>query len=265
MRFLIVGYGFVGKATEYLLQRVVDKENIFIQDPALGMLCEETDFDYTFLCVPTPNKGRELDISLLQQVFNEYKEKNTGDIIIRSTIGPDQVDLFEGAIIMPEFLRERSWKEDVDSTTLPFIIGCVGGSYNVNKMYEFVSMFDLLKIVTMLTPKEASFFKLARNSALAMRVALANEYKEMCDRMEIDYKEIEKLLQLDPWTGGTHWQAPGPDGMPGFGGTCFPKDLTHMASMCYNTYNILETALEQNTIRRCNYELTRQATKKLDD
>lgn len=250
MRFLIVGYGFVGKATEYLLSKITDAENIFIHDPALGYVNDSTDMDYTFLCVPTPSNGSCLDVSLLETVWTEYDAVMEGSIVIRSTIGPDQVKKFPGAIIMPEFLRERSWKQDVDDVSLPFVIGCLGTTFNPKKMYELVSQFDMLKDVTILTPKQASMFKLARNSALAMRVALANEYYDICQREGMDYSDIRDLLTSDVWTGGTHWDVPGPDGEAGFGGTCFPKDLTHMSSLCYNEHNIMNEALEQNIIRR---------------
>ena len=240
MKVLIVGYGFVGKATEYLLTKV--GAEISVYDPPLGFDSANSEVDYVFLCVPTPLKGDKLDTTILEEVYQQFNNKQ---VVIRSTIGPDQVEKFPDAIIMPEFLRERSWKEDVDNPNLPLVIGFPG------EVHEgFVSTFNNVKTPTVLGAKGASMFKLARNASLAMRVALANDFYEICQKHGIQYNEVANLLQTDIWLGGTHWQVPGPDGELGFGGNCFPKDLTHIANLCYNTYNPMATALTQNKLRR---------------
>tara|TARA_B100000497_G_scaffold127347_1_gene168818 strand:+ start:515 stop:1246 length:732 start_codon:yes stop_codon:yes gene_type:complete len=241
MNVAIIGYGFVGKATEYLLE----KTNCTVQlhDPKKYLLCDFDTVEYAFVCVPTPTTGNELDISILQSVYEEYKDKC--QLIIRSTIGPEQVSLFPKAYMMPEFLRERCWKTDVDDPALPLIIGMDETDDELVELFENVN-----KTVNICKPKEASMFKLMRNAALAMRVAVANEFYEICNREEVDYEFVSNLLAADAWTGGTHWNVPGPDGKLGFGGSCFPKDLTHMRTLCYNGFNIFDTALKINDERR---------------
>ena len=240
---LIVGYGFVGKATEYLLAS--SGVNINIHDPAAGHPYVPAEADYIFLCVPTPldRTGGKLNMSILRQVYDEWR--GCGKIVIRSTIGPDQLEDFPDAIIMPEFLREKNWKEDVDNKDLPLIIG----SKKIDPKLVWIFR-NTTKEIIHLKPKEASMFKLARNTALAMRVALANEYYDICERERINYNAIENLLSTDVWIGGTHWKVPGPDGNLGFGGSCFPKDLTHMSSLCYNKCNMMLDALMINETRR---------------
>lgn len=240
MKALIVGYGFVGKATEYLLQKI--NAEISIYDPPLGFTSEVENVDYVFLCVPTPLKNKSLDTTILEEVYEQFNKKQ---VVIRSTIGPDQVDKFPDAIIMPEFLRERFWKEDVDNPELPLVIGFPG-----EVLEGFVASFNSVKNPTVLGAHGASMFKLARNATLAMRVAIANDFYEMCERYNINYNDLANLLEQDIWIGGTHWQVPGPDGKFGFGGNCFPKDLTHTSGLCYNGYNHMKTALEQNKIWR---------------
>lgn len=241
MNVAIVGYGFVGQATEYLLQKT--HCSIQIHDPYKNLICDFDNVEYAFLCVPTPLNGKDLDISILKEVYNEYKDKC--QLIIRSTIGPDQVSEFSAAYIMPEFLREKHWKADVDDANLPLILGMNGIDG------EFGEIFDNIgKTVHLCSPKEASMFKLMRNTALAMRVALANEFYEICNRESLDYATMAEMLKTDAWTGGTHWDVPGPDGKLGFGGNCFPKDLTHMANLCYNDLNIMKVALNINDVRR---------------
>ena len=56
---LIVGYGFVGKATEYFLTKYCSLQPE-IYDPYLNMThLENEEWDFVFLCVPTnPKDGR---------------------------------------------------------------------------------------------------------------------------------------------------------------------------------------------------------------
>lgn len=246
MRILIVGYGFVGTATKYLFK---EKVTTYIHDPAIGYTYDRDDsLDYIFLCVPTelnPYDGR-LDTGILTQAYNQWRSR--GNIVIRSTIGPDQVELFPDAIMMPEFLREAHWKEDVDDPLLPVIASD----------YSFVHKLQTMlpnKKCWYLRPKEAMMYKLARNSALAMKVSLANHFFEICKENKIDYNTVMYMLKNDTGLGSTHWQVPGPDGQYGFGGKCLPKDLTHMASLCYTKDNIMEVALGDNLMRRIRGEI----------
>ena len=242
MNILIVGYGFVGTATEYLFRDTGIK--IHIEDPAHNYIfMEDEDLDYIFLCVPT-NPDREtgkLDISLLTEVYNYWKDK--GKIVIRSTIGPDQVDLFPEAIMMPEFLREKHWQKDVDDPVIPIIASD----------YKFTDKLQELlpnKTCWYLRPKDAMMYKLARNTALAMKVAVANQLYEICERYNMDYPSLEYMLKEDLALGYSHWEVPGHDGKLGFGGKCLPKDLTHMSTLCYSDTNIFQQALDENMIRR---------------
>ena len=151
-----------------------------------------------------------------------------------------------GAIIMPEFLREKHWKEDIDDPNIDILIG----GYNCDEFVDLMSCGN--KFVKQVTPCEASAIKMFRNAALAVKVGLANDFKNICEVQDIDYKVIREFLENDENLGGTHWAVPGPDQKEGFGGTCLPKDLTHASSLLYNTHNIMNTALEANKKRRDN-------------
>ena len=249
----IVGYGFVGKATEYFFQNHVKKKpKILIHDPKLGhKITNWKGIEYAFICVPTPLLGskraqrRRLDTEIVDEVCKKvYRKVNR--IIIRSTIGPDQTAKYTknyGAVIWPEFLREKHWQEDVDNPDLPIVVG----GY---LMDHFVKLIRCHKKMWAVKPEEAAMMKIARNAALAVKVDLANEFKNICDGWDMNYNNIAAFLSLDPNLGKTHWEVPGPDGKVGFGGTCLPKDLTHASSLCYNSDNILKVASDANKRRR---------------
>tara|TARA_B100001758_G_scaffold215416_1_gene201066 strand:- start:452 stop:1213 length:762 start_codon:yes stop_codon:yes gene_type:complete len=245
-KYAIIGYGFVGKATEYLLQKHIDgQQEIFIHDPDLGHKINNwAEIDYAFICVPTNLNHGKLDTSIIDNILSTLY---VGIIpVIRSTIGPDQCVNYanKGCIIMPEFLREKHWKEDVDDPNIDILIG----HHNHDDFVDLMSCGS--KYVKPVTPCQASAIKLFRNAALAMKVALANDFKNICEAYDIKYDAIQEYLENDENLGGTHWAVPGPDGKVGFGGTCLPKDLTHASSLCYTDFNIMNTAIWANKHRR---------------
>ena len=127
----IIGYGFVGNATEYLFDSFYPGTEIQIHDPDKGHEIEDWNgIQYAFICVPTNLKGNKLETSIIDKVLKGLSERScAGEIVpvIRSTIGPDQALEYAknyGAIMMPEFLREKHWKQDVIDTNIPILIGC---------------------------------------------------------------------------------------------------------------------------------------------
>lgn len=231
---VIIGYGFVGKATEYMLSHYT-AANIEVYDPPLDKTnCDWNNAEYGFICVPTPEpaNGTSLDLSAVTEAY-ELCLSNNITPVIRSTIGPDQVAQFPRAIMMPEFLREAHWEHDV--IAIPHII--LGNDTN----NEIGTLFADGKQVIHTDAITAMMYKLARNAVLATKVIIANQLSEVCDHTGTDYDQLVSLLNIDNTIGLTHWAVPGPDGNAGFGGKCFPKDLLHMSSLCpdvgHNIFN----------------------------
>jgi UDP-glucose 6-dehydrogenase len=243
--FAIIGYGFVGKGTEYLLNICGQSTNVRIHDPAHDLeISNWKHIDYGFLCVPTPQgTDGELDLSILTEVYNMMLDNDVVPVI-RSTIGPDQVGLFPKAIMMPEFLREANWISDVeDINTL-----IIGG----DRASELTPVFSRVKSVQVTTAVTAAMYKLSRNALLATKVVLANHIKQVCDSMGADYDQLTEMYQLDNTIGQSHWSVPGPDGKMGFGGKCFPKDLSHMSALCDSDNNLFEHVEKINSEIRGN-------------
>jgi len=49
--------------------------------------------------------------------------------------------------------------------------------------------------------------------------------KQVCDIVDVDFDKVVEYALYDERLGKSHLSVPGPDGNPGFGGHCFPKDL----------------------------------------
>jgi UDPglucose 6-dehydrogenase len=85
--------------------------------------------------------------------------------------------------------------------------------------------------------------KYVTNIHLAVKVALANEFYQICQALDsqganIDYDKVIEYATLDKRLGNSHWKVPGPmpaddTGEPafGFGGSCFVKDINALISI----------------------------------
>ena len=77
----------------------------------------------------------------------------------------------------------------------------------------------------------------------------------MCGGLELDYDKVIEYATYDERLGLSHWGVPGPDGDRGFGGHCFPKDLSALISLTkeLNTKNnVLVATQETNNEVRSN-------------
>jgi UDPglucose 6-dehydrogenase len=70
--------------------------------------------------------------------------------------------------------------------------------------------------------------KYVTNLYLATKVSFFNDMFRLCQKVGSDYASVIETVLLDPRIGKSHYMVPGPDGDYGFGGHCFPKDLSAM-------------------------------------
>jgi UDPglucose 6-dehydrogenase len=68
--------------------------------------------------------------------------------------------------------------------------------------------------------RTAELIKYAANAFLATKITFINEIADLCERVGADVQEIARAIGLDNRIGAKFLHAG-----PGFGGSCFPKDL----------------------------------------
>lgn len=227
---IIQGQGVVGQATELFLKNFNPSIDIIFNDPPKGIFVNNeawTEAEYLIICVNT-----DLDDSLpipenstanVDSAINEALEKGfRGKIVLRSTSSVESVqkllDFFgEDLIVWPEYIREATWQEDAVN---PSVI-VLGG--NAKEFSDLVASYPGLTIIT--DPLEAMIAKLSTNTFLAMKVIFANQVSELCNAQGASYDVVKQLLTHEGRLGFSHWSVPGADGMPGFSGKCFPKDV----------------------------------------
>lgn len=238
----IVGKGFVGGA---MYENLKDAFNVLVWDTDASKRNVEKfdDFvngsDIIFVCVPTPMKDTgECDTFIVASVIDDIAQIDRRKyVVIKSTVTPGTTERLSKDFQMtigfnPEFLTEANAYSDFRNQRL-IVIGADDqglAAVMTQLYYEFNAKVDNHAHVVQRTTKEAELFKYLANCFLATKVIFANEFKALCDKVDVDYGKIAELAVLDKRLGHTHWRVPGPDGKYGFGGSCFPKDSSALLS-----------------------------------
>jgi len=233
MKIGIVGYGFVGQA---LRKGLEDDVECIVVDPKLKTNIndlQEFKPDMVFICVPTPmNDDGSQNIEIVNNVIEEINKFDSNLLIIlKSTILPKHVKgiskICENLVVNPEFLREKFADDDfINSEIIVF-----GGSKdNCKKISEFYKKHTkcICKEHIFTDDISASLIKYTINSFLALKVIFFNEIKSVFDNLNShnDWLSFINALSKDKRIGDSHMSVPGPDGKYGFGGACFPKDVS---------------------------------------
>jgi nucleotide sugar dehydrogenase len=231
----IIGNGFVGSAIVagfglHSEIKVYDKQ----PNKSIDTFQEVLNCDFVFVCLPSPmdsNNHGMLDLSIIDSVFEQISNQNRRNdniFIIKSTVTPGTTDKYIeqypnlNIIFNPEFLTERAARLDfINSSRI--VLG--GQEHNLKKVYElYRDRFPFVKIVVTDT-KSAEFIKYMCNCFFATKISFMNEMKQLSDALSLDWEDIMNGFVSDGRIGNSHLDVPGHDGMLGFGGKCFPKDI----------------------------------------
>lgn len=123
----------------------------------------------------------------------------------------------------PEFLREGSAVEDFMRPNR-VVIGADSEKAVaiVKEIYRPLTLNETPFVITSL--ETAELIKYACNAFLATRVSFINEMANLCEKVGADVHQVARAMGLDERIG-PRFLHPG----PGFGGSCFPKDLVALA------------------------------------
>jgi len=126
----------------------------------------------------------------------------------------------------PEFLKEGDAVNDFMKPAR-IVLGCddpEGVEVLRNLYAPFVRTNDRIMVMD---PASAELAKYAANAMLATRVSFMNELSRLAEEVGADIDKVRRSIGADPRIGPKFLFAG-----PGFGGSCFPKDiraLTHTA------------------------------------
>jgi len=119
----------------------------------------------------------------------------------------------------PEFLREGRAIDDFMNPDR-VVIG-VESEKAKEKMLELYKPLSGRTEILVTSIESSELIKHASNSFLAMKISYINAVSNICERTNADIKEVARGMGLDKRIG-SHFLEAG----VGFGGSCFPKDLS---------------------------------------
>ncbi|UCG14216.1 MAG: UDP-glucose/GDP-mannose dehydrogenase family protein [Deltaproteobacteria bacterium] len=143
----------------------------------------------------------------------------------------------------PEFLREGSAIEDFMRPNR-VVIGAESDQA-VAIMKDLFNPLYLIETPFVITDVEtAEMIKYASNAFLATKISFINEMANICERVGADVHQVAKGMGLDRRIG-PKFLHPG----PGFGGSCFPKDLKAIDRIGYDheySFEIVKAVIRVN-------------------
>ncbi len=192
-----------------------------------------------FIAVGTPQASDgSVDLSAILDVANTIGRAMDGYrvVVMKSTVPVGTHKKVAEAIRLktdhpfdyvsnPEFLKEGAAVEDF---TRPdrVVIGATNPAV-VEIMRElYASFMRRDERILVMDPASAEMTKYAANAMLATRISFMNEIAGLCERVGADVESVRRGIGSDSRIGSAFLFA----GV-GYGGSCFPKDVTALESM----------------------------------
>ena len=196
-----------------------------------------SEADCIIACVPTPlTSKREPDLQYIEKTAESIAETlRPGQLVaLESTTYPGTTEevllarFEEGGLKVGEdyFLayspeREDPGNEQFSTKTIPKVVGGTTADCLLVARVLYGQIID--QIVAVSSTQTAELLKLLENIYRSVNIALVNELKLLCDRMDIDVWEVIDAASTKPF-GFTPFY-PG----PGLGGHCIPIDPFYLA------------------------------------
>jgi UDPglucose 6-dehydrogenase len=219
--------------------------------------------DAVFIAVGTPSRRGDghADLTYVYQAARGIAQALTGYAVVvtKSTVPVgtgDEVermirearpDLRFAVASNPEFLREGAAIEDFKRPDR-IIIGADDESARavMTDIYRPLCAGHIPLIFT--TRRTAELTKYAANAFLATKITFINEIADLCEAVGAEIRDVSKGIGFDTRIGHRFL-----DAGPGFGGSCFPKDVSALIKTAHDhgtSLRIAETVAEVNERRK---------------
>jgi UDPglucose 6-dehydrogenase len=166
---------------------------------------------------------------------------------IRRRLGELRPELTIIVCSNPEFLREGSAIRDFTHPDR-VLVGCdeEQGREMMRRLYQPLALRKAPLVFV--SPESAELAKYTANAFLAMKVTFINEIADLCEVVGADVREVATAIGADGRIGSKFLHAG-----PGYGGSCFPKDVTALirtAREAKSPLSLVEQVEKVNTERR---------------
>src|ERR1700755_1564213 len=209
-----------------------------------------------FVAVGTPpTYSGDADLSAVHAVVEAMPPSDSHALVMKSTVpvgtGEMIKRLFEEQgkggfryVSCPEFLKEGSAIKDFLEPDR-VVVGD-DGDWAGDAVVELYAPLEAPLVRT--DVKSAEMVKLASNAFLATKISFINEIANVCEETGADVVEVARGMGLDNRIGPKFLQA----GI-GFGGSCFPKDVTALKQLAGNSgyhFQLLNSVIEVNELQK---------------
>ena len=244
---------------EILKKNYKQKRLIFTTDLKKSVL----NSDIIFICVGTPTK-KNSNSADLKYVFNVAKDlkkiiKKYKIIVNKSTVPLSTGDKIEkilfnlkkkklvDVVSNPEFLREGDAIRDF---VYPDRIIIGTDSKKANKILKSLYLPIIKKTSRYFNTSRrgAELIKYASNAFLATKISFINEIANLCEKADVDIKDVAAGIGSDQRIGDRFLRAG-----PAYGGSCFPKDtraLIDTGNKFKTNLSIVKSVVNSNKNRR---------------
>lgn len=246
----IIGNGFVGNAIyQNFKNKVVTRVFDVRPEKCLNTQSDCLKANIVFICLPTPMKENgQCDLSFVLNFFNTVEISAGYDplFVIKSTVPIGTTEMLCNLrkdlkiVHNPEFLTAVNAVEDFRKSDRNIIGGKQEWALKLSNF--FIEHFPTIPI-QIVSSNESETIKYFCNSFLAAKVAFFNNLYEICQKFNMNFDSVKDGVIADKRIGPAHTKVPGPDGLMGFGGYCFPKDI-----------NALINTLKENNINPVLFE-----------
>ena len=229
---------FFEPGMDELLDKHINKTKLISFASTIKNNLENTDIIFITVGTPTRRLEDEADLSFVWQVAEEIADNiNKYCLVVTKSTVPvgttrkvkkiisKKVDQkFFDVVSNPEFLREGSAINDFIRPDR-VVIG-TENKKSENIMKELYRPLFLKETPIVATSIETSeIIKYASNSFLATKIAFINEVADLCEVVGADVQQVAHAMGIDKRIGSKFLNAG-----PGFGGSCFPKDVKAFAT-----------------------------------
>ena len=208
-----------------------------------------------FVAVGTPpTYSGDADLSAVHAVVGAMPASDRHALVMKSTVPVGTGESIERVfaqqgkgfryVSCPEFLKEGSAVRDFLQPDR-VVIGDRGdwAGDAVEALYAPIGAPIVRTDI-----KSAEMVKLASNAFLATKISFINEIANVCEETGADVVEVARGMGLDDRIGPKFLQA----GI-GFGGSCFPKDVTALKQLAGNSgyhFQLLNAVIEVNELQK---------------
>jgi UDPglucose 6-dehydrogenase len=208
-----------------------------------------------FVAVGTPpTYSGDADLSAVNAVVEAMPATDRHALVMKSTVpvGTGEAvkrtfaeqDKGFSYVSCPEFLKEGSALADFMNPDR-VVVGDDGG-WAGDAVAELYAPLDAPLVRTDIA--SAEMVKLASNAFLATKISFINEIANVCEETGADVVEVAKGMGFDQRIGSSFLR-PG----IGFGGSCFPKDVTALKQLAGNSgyhFQLLNSVIEVNELQK---------------